>query len=157
MVYHHKNTTQVISRPNGSLNPICNRIKPNDTTACTQHSVDGNRRFLYWPHTQECCLDCVTACGTLTPAWVDAVPSVYAGKRQIRGVTCYEFVLESGTPDRVANNVLDGSLCELYDGGANGVDDMPFGWEVDPASWSTKVDPAALKLPSYCSNAPSCK
>eukprot|EP01060_Flectonema_neradi_P037745 TRINITY_DN769_c0_g1_i1.p1 TRINITY_DN769_c0_g1~~TRINITY_DN769_c0_g1_i1.p1 ORF type:complete len:214 (+),score=41.31 TRINITY_DN769_c0_g1_i1:48-644(+) len=156
VAYDYEHTSEVIYRPNGELNPICNGVKKGYTGPCVHHSPNGNERYMIFPALKECCLECSRDCGTLTPKWVDAVPHVYLGLRQFDNVTCNEFVLESNTPDRVATS-HSGTLCELYDGGAAFTGDNPFQWTIKQSTYTTTVPQSLLQLPSYCSPAKSCK
>lgn len=157
IAYSWVHTAEVIAHEVGKLNPICNSIRPGDESQCVHHSVNGNTRYLLWPDKRECCIHCSKACGVESPSWVQAVPSVYMGVRQIGGTSCDEWVLQSDTPDRVALRVGDGAVCELYDGGANFVGDNPFQLSMDSASYTAQVDPQLLALPDYCNAARDCK
>lgn len=150
-----KSAAQVIKRAVSKLNPICDEVRPNRSTPCSHHMV-GASRYLAWPEEGECCLHCDHGCGALRPSWVDAVPSFYTGLRQVRGATCHSWLLQSGTPDRLATEVGSGRLCELYDGGADFTGDNPFSWAVDPATYSEAVPPRELELPASCSAARRC-
>ena len=114
---------QVIRRARSQLNPICEHARPNRTTPCT-HYMTGASRYLLWPEEQECCLHCTKGCGALLPSWPTAVPSLYTGLRDVRNATCHTWLVQSGTPDRIATEVGTGRLCELYDGGAGFTGDV---------------------------------
>ena len=156
VAYDYSKTTEVIYRPVSELNPICNGVKRGYTGPCVHHSPTGSERFIIYPEIRECCRECQSACGTLTPKWVDAVPKVYMGLRQFDNVTCNEYVMESDTPDRVATMVHSGALCELYDGGAGFTGDNPFQWTIRQSTYTTDVPQNLLQLPSYCSPTKSC-
>jgi hypothetical protein len=114
---------QVIRRARSQLNPICNDVRPDRATPCT-HYMAGASRYLLWPEEQECCLHCTKGCGALLPSWPTAVPSLYTGLRDVRNATCHTWLVQSGTPDRIATEVGTGRLCELYDGGAGFTGDV---------------------------------
>jgi hypothetical protein len=147
---------QIIRRESSELNPICNEVKPNRTTACYHQLVNASR-YLYWPVEGECCLHCTHNCGVLTPQWVTAVPYFYTGRRVINGASCNTWYIQSGTPDRFASTVDGGDVCELYDGGAGFTNDNPFQWAVTPDSYNRTVDPGTLVLPAACANAAPCR
>eukprot|EP01061_Rhynchopus_euleeides_P006682 TRINITY_DN1572_c0_g2_i1.p1 TRINITY_DN1572_c0_g2~~TRINITY_DN1572_c0_g2_i1.p1 ORF type:complete len:207 (+),score=40.63 TRINITY_DN1572_c0_g2_i1:43-663(+) len=156
VAYDWNSTAEVIYRPNGKLNPICNMVKKGDTSPCIHHSVSPMERYIIYPTEQFCCIFCKQYCGALSPSWVTAVPYKYAGLREIGGATCNEFLIESNTPDRVAFKNGTGELCELYDGGADFTGDNPFQWTVVQSAYTTTFDSAVLKLPSYCEGVGSC-
>ena len=156
VAYDWNATTEVIYRENGMLNPICNGVKRGVQLPCIQHSPTGMERYIIYPTERFCCIDCREYCGTLNPKWVTAVPWNYAGVREIGGVTCNEYLINSNTPDRAAFKNGTGELCELYDGGADFTGDNPFQWTVLQSTYKTTVDKSILKLPSYCAGAQSC-
>eukprot|EP00998_Keelungia_sp_KM082_P008846 NODE_5025_length_731_cov_106.562914_g5002_i0.p1 GENE.NODE_5025_length_731_cov_106.562914_g5002_i0~~NODE_5025_length_731_cov_106.562914_g5002_i0.p1 ORF type:complete len:228 (+),score=32.69 NODE_5025_length_731_cov_106.562914_g5002_i0:73-684(+) len=152
--YKWANTTQVIVRADGTVNPLCKTVKPGLHDSCVMHSLNTDERYIYYPNQQFCCKYCTKDCGTLTPEWVTAVPYLYAGWREIAGKKCNMWTLSSNTPDRLGTSVEDGSLCELYDGGADYPGDGAWQWAV--TSYSNSVPDSALQLPEYCAGVSSC-
>lgn len=149
---------QVIKRAVSVLNPICAEVQPGRTSPCTHHIHNGSR-YLFWPDESDCCLHCDgrnESCGILKPTWPTAMSHWYSGRRVINGVDCHTWFVQSGTPDRIATSTglgtdyPAGRLCELYDGGADFVDDNPFQWAIIPSSYQDTVEPTDVALPAVC-------
>eukprot|EP01064_Diplonema_japonicum_P031357 TRINITY_DN5574_c1_g1_i1.p1 TRINITY_DN5574_c1_g1~~TRINITY_DN5574_c1_g1_i1.p1 ORF type:complete len:221 (+),score=34.90 TRINITY_DN5574_c1_g1_i1:57-665(+) len=156
VAYSYAQRGQVIFRPNGKLNPICNDAKRGYNGACIQQSV-GETRYLIFPALKECCQLCDVSCGVLKPTWVTAVPYLYAGLRQINNQTCNVWTLSSDTPDAVGTMASDPDvLCTLYDGGASHTGDNPFHWQMHGQGYSKHPSDSVFALPSICHNAGKC-
>eukprot|EP00730_Choanoeca_flexa_P011587 TRINITY_DN27173_c0_g1_i1.p1 TRINITY_DN27173_c0_g1~~TRINITY_DN27173_c0_g1_i1.p1 ORF type:complete len:220 (+),score=15.27 TRINITY_DN27173_c0_g1_i1:18-677(+) len=155
---------QRVDRARSDLNSLCREV--HDTKEpCTQYSLQGGKRFFYFPQRSECCLDQCEGCGMLIPSWID-------GASLNRTVTLQGSAGTTATCDIYskfgatsidsfgqisAPAALKGNACAIYDGGdppRNSL--MPYLWLFDPDAYRVNATAVSFFLPPPCQNAAPC-